>query len=545
LRYDLSSLEGVFHMAAPCPPWLKEAWCNWLGPKKIWELYGPTEAQAYTVIQGDDWLAQPKVQGLNLVGRPVIGELRILDPETKEELPRGILGQVWMRHHKRRTTYHYIGSKSSPDEDGWETVGDIGMIDESGYCHLGDRESDMVLINGTNVYPAEVEAALEQHSAVKCAVVVGVPNDDGGKVLHAVVHAEIGSLTSKQLQRFAEERLARVKVPTLFTFVDHNLRGDDGKVRRPQIAASLSASATSGSAINFAGRVAIVTGAGNGLGKEYAMLLAAKGAKVVVNDLGSSLSGDGSSSSLADATVDAIKQLGGEAIANYDSVVEGGKIVQTAIDTYGRIDIVVNNAGIIRDRSFRKMTDDDWEKVYQVHLKGAVSVTHAAWQHMEKNQFGRIVNISSTSGIYGSFGQANYAAMKSAILGFTFTLALEGKKRNILANAVAPLAASRMMEAVTSKEKLEMLPLQPMANLVAFLCHESCKSTGGIFELGGHWISRLGWRRSRGSRFPRGFTVEDVAEHFDEISDFSEGSEYPDDSDSGEAHSLRPALSKL
>jgi 3-hydroxyacyl-CoA dehydrogenase/3a,7a,12a-trihydroxy-5b-cholest-24-enoyl-CoA hydratase len=297
--------------------------------------------------------------------------------------------------------------------------------------------------------------------------------------------------------------------------------------------------------LEFNGKVAIVTGAGNGLGKEYAMLLAARGAKVIVNDLGSSLNGQGASTSSADDTVEAIRQAGGTALANYDSVTEGEKIVKTAIDQFGRVDIVVNNAGILRDVSFRKMTEDDWEKVYQVHLKGTYSVTHAAWPHMEKNNFGRVVNITSSTGLYGSFGQANYAAMKSAVLGLTFTLALEGKKRNVKVNSIAPLAASRMMETVRSKEELQAIPLRSMANLVAYLCHDSCDSTGGVFELGGHWISRLGWRRSRGVRFPAGFSIEDVADRFQEISDFSEGAEYPTDADSGELHSMEPPVSKL
>jgi bile acid-coenzyme A ligase len=543
LSYDVSSLEGVFHMAAPCPPWLKEAWCKWLGPQKIYELYGASEAQAWTLIRGDEWMSVPKSSGLNCVGRPGLGDFKILHPETKEELPPGTMGQVWMRHHKKRMTYHYIGATSTISDDGFETMGDMGMIDADGYIHLGDRQTDMVIIGGANIYPAEVEAVLESHPAVKSAVVVGMPDEDKGKVLHAVVQAEPEAVTSEELQSFTKERLSGLKVPKGFTFAKHYLRGDDGKVRRSQIAASLTASKTSSldDVLNFKGRVAIVTGAGNGLGKEYAMLLGSRGAKVVVNDLGSSLSGQGASTSLADLTVEAIREAGGEAVANYNSVTEGEKIVQTAIDTFGRVDIIVNNAGILRDTSFRKMTADDFEKLYQVHLKGAFSVTHAAWPHMEKNEYGRIVNITSSTGLYGSFGQANYAAMKSAVLGLTFTLALEGRKRNIQANCIAPLAASRMMETVRSKDELDKLPLKPMANLVAYLCHESCDSSGGVFELGGHWMSKLGWRRTKGARFQTGFSIEDVAARFSEISDFSDGAEYPEDADSGEIHSMKPA----
>lgn len=293
------------------------------------------------------------------------------------------------------------------------------------------------------------------------------------------------------------------------------------------------------SQLDFSGRVAIVTGAGNGLGKAYAKILAARGAKVVVNDLGSSLDGQGSSSSSADLAVEEIRRAGGEAVPNYDSVTDGAKIVQTALDSFGRVDIIVNNAGVLRDRSFRKMTEKDWDLVYQVHMKGVFAMANAAWPHMEKQEYGRIVNITSSSGLYGSFGQANYAAMKSGVLGLTFTLALEGAKRNIRTNAVAPLGASRMMETVRSKEDLEKLPLYGIANLVAYLCHESCESTGGVFELGGHWISKLGWRRSAGVNFQQDFTPEDVAERFAEISDFSSGMEFPEDGDSAEAHSMQ------
>jgi len=297
--------------------------------------------------------------------------------------------------------------------------------------------------------------------------------------------------------------------------------------------------------MEFNGRVAIVTGAGNGLGQEYAKALAARGAKVVVNDLGSSLTGQGASSSAADVTVEAIKSAGGEAVANYDSVIEGDKIVKAAIEHFGRVDIVINNAGVLRDVSFRKMKDEDWDIVYKVHLKGAYSVTHAAWPHMEKQQYGRIVFITSSTGLYGSFGQANYAAMKSAVLGLNFTLAIEGAKRNIKSNAIAPLAASRMMEAVRTKEELAQIPLNTIPNLVTYLCHESCLATGKIFELGGHWVSTLGWRRSKGVRFMSGFTADDVASQFAKITDFTDDPDYPLDADSGEAHSIKPPAAKL
>lgn len=218
-------------------------------------------------------------------------------------------------------------------------------------------------------------------------------------------------------------------------------------------------------ALRFDGKVALITGAGNGLGKEYAKLLASLGAKVVVNDLGGNLSGAGASSSAADLVVEEIKAAGGEAVANYDSVTDGDKIVKTAIDAFGRIDIVINNAGILRDVSFKKMTDKDWDLIYEVHSKGPFKVTHAAWPHMMDNGYGRIVNISSPAGLYGNFGQVNYSSMKRAAIGFTLALSKEGAKKNIKANCIAPIAASRMMGTVMPEDIMKNVPPQTVATL--------------------------------------------------------------------------------
>nr|MBA3503705.1 SDR family NAD(P)-dependent oxidoreductase [Deltaproteobacteria bacterium] len=176
--------------------------------------------------------------------------------------------------------------------------------------------------------------------------------------------------------------------------------------------------------LRFDGKVALVTGAGGGLGRSHALLLASRGAKVVVNDLGGSFTGEGKSASAADKVVDEIKAAGGQAVANYDSVEDGDKIIKTAIDAFGGIDIVINNAGILRDVSFQKMTQQDWDLVYKVHVLGAMKVTHAAWNHMRDKGYGRIINTASAAGIYGNFGQANYAMAKLGIHGFTQTLAL-------------------------------------------------------------------------------------------------------------------------
>ena len=200
--------------------------------------------------------------------------------------------------------------------------------------------------------------------------------------------------------------------------------------------------------LRFDGKVAIVTGAGGGLGRSHALLLASRGAKVVVNDLGGSFTGEGKSASAADKVVAEIKEKGGEAVANYNSVEDGDQIVKTAIDTWGRIDILINNAGILRDVSFQKMTQADWDLVYKVHVLGTFKVTHAAWNYMRDQGYGRIINTSSAAGIYGNFGQANYSMAKLGIHGFTQTLAAEGRKRNIIVNTIAPIAGSRMTETV-------------------------------------------------------------------------------------------------
>lgn len=236
--------------------------------------------------------------------------------------------------------------------------------------------------------------------------------------------------------------------------------------------------------LRYDGRVAIITGAGGGLGRAYALLLASRGARVLVNDLGGSMHGDGSSSAPADEVVAEIKAAGGEAVASYDSVEEGPLIVEAAMDHFGRVDIVINNAGILRDVSFHKMSPADWERVYRVHLYGAFRVTHAAWPFLRDQQYGRVVMTSSASGIYGNFGQGNYGSAKLGMLGLANVLAAEGKSRNVQVNAIAPVAGSRMTESILPPELVAALKPDYVAPLVAYLCHESCEATGQVFELG-------------------------------------------------------------
>lgn len=283
--------------------------------------------------------------------------------------------------------------------------------------------------------------------------------------------------------------------------------------------------------LRFDGRVAIVTGAGGGLGRQHALTLAARGAKIVVNDLGGATDGGGvGTSSAADTVVEEIVTMGGEAIANYNSVLDGELIVQTAIETWGRVDIVVNNAGILRDKSFSKMANQDWDLVYQVHLQGAQRVTKAAWPLMLEQGYGRIIMTASAAGIYGNFGQANYSAAKLGLHGFAQTLAIEGRKKGINVNTIAPIAKSRLTENVFPKEFHDAISPEYVSPMLAWLCHEDCEETSGLFEVGAGYMAKLRWERSKGQCFPlnKGITPEAVAKRWENITDFSE-SEHPTD----------------
>ncbi|NBO54033.1 MAG: SDR family oxidoreductase [Actinobacteria bacterium] len=237
--------------------------------------------------------------------------------------------------------------------------------------------------------------------------------------------------------------------------------------------------------LGFDGKVAIITGAGGGLGRQHALLLAKRGALVVINDLGGAVDGSGSDASAAQRVVDEIKALGGEAVADHNSVAtaEGGAaIVQTAIDAFGKVDIVVNNAGILRDKSFHNLTPDLTNAVLDVHLKGAFHVTQPAFVKMREQGYGRIISTSSAAGLFGNFGQANYGAAKMGLVGFTRVLAVEGERFNIKANVIAPLALTRMTEEIMGVLKDKVSPEQ-VSPMVAFLAHEDCPTSGEVFSV--------------------------------------------------------------
>ena len=276
--------------------------------------------------------------------------------------------------------------------------------------------------------------------------------------------------------------------------------------------------------LRFDGRVAIVTGAGQGLGRSHALLLASRGAKVVVNDLGGSTAGEGKSSESADLVVEEIKQAGGEAVANYDSVEDGDAIVRTAMDAWGRVDIVINNAGILRDKSFKNMTDADWDIIFRVHNYGAYKVTKAAWPIMNEQGYGRVLFTTSSAGIYGNFGQTNYGSAKLSLVGFANTLSLEGQRKNVLVNTIAPFAASRLTEGLLPPAVFDSLKPEYVSPIVAYLCSEDSDATGGVYEVGGGFYSSLRWERTKGKLFRLGRDVspDDIQSSWKQINDFSE-----------------------
>jgi len=276
------------------------------------------------------------------------------------------------------------------------------------------------------------------------------------------------------------------------------------------------------SELGYDGKVVIITGAGGGLGRQHALLMASRGALVVINDLGGAVDGSGSDKGAAERVADEIKAAGGDAVADTNSVAtpEGGAaIVQTALDAYGRVDVVINNAGILRDKAFHNMEPDLMNPVLDVHLKGAFHVTQPAWVVMREQGYGRIVSTSSAAGVFGNFGQTNYGAAKMGLVGFTRVLAVEGAKYNIKANAIAPLALTRMTENIMGGlgDKLDPGLVSP---LVAYLAHEDCPVSGQLFSVGGGRVAQVFLGETKGY-YKADLAVEDVRDNWSTITDQS------------------------
>jgi NAD(P)-dependent dehydrogenase (short-subunit alcohol dehydrogenase family) len=272
------------------------------------------------------------------------------------------------------------------------------------------------------------------------------------------------------------------------------------------------------------GRVVVVTGSGGGLGRQHALLLAQRGAKVVVNDLGGTRDGSGGGSAMADQVVAEITSAGGSAVASYDNVATedgGAAIVATAVDAFGTIDGVVNNAGILRDGTFHKMTAENFDSVVKVHLYGTYHVTRAAWPHMREQGFGRVVMTTSTSGLYGNFGQANYGAAKLGMVGLMNTLAMEGSKYGIKVNSVAPIAATRMTEDLFNDEMLAQYDPAYVSPLVVHLCAEELEESGYTVLAGGGQYARVAFSQAQGVAFTEVPSPEALAERWSEITDMT------------------------
>jgi NAD(P)-dependent dehydrogenase (short-subunit alcohol dehydrogenase family) len=277
------------------------------------------------------------------------------------------------------------------------------------------------------------------------------------------------------------------------------------------------------SEIRFDGRVAVITGAGGGLGKTYALELARRGAHVVANDLGGAADGSGKSHSMADQTVAEIKAAGGEAVANYDSVAtpQGGEaIIKTALDKFGRVDIVINNAGILRDKSFAKLEPADLEIVVDVHLKGAFYVSQPAFRAMKEQNYGRFLFTASAAGIFGNFGQTNYGAAKMGLVGLSNVLAVEGAKNNIKSNVIAPIAKTRLTESLLGPMAANLEPTT-VTPLACYLVSEACELSHEVFSVGGGRFARVfvgltpGWFAGKG----KAVSLEDVRDHLGQIMD--------------------------
>lgn len=274
-------------------------------------------------------------------------------------------------------------------------------------------------------------------------------------------------------------------------------------------------------ALRYDDKVAIVTGAGAGLGRIYAIEFAKRGAKVVVNDM---------NADAANAVVKEITDMGGAAAASICSVVDGDKVVATALEKFGGVHIIVNNAGILRDVSFSKQTAEQFDLVLKVHLYGSRNIIKAAWKTMLDQKYGRIINITSVNGLYGQFGQTNYSAAKAGIAGMSKSLAMEGKKKNIKVNVVAPGAGTAMTATIMPKAMCDAWKPELVAPVVCFLAHEDCPVSGEIFESGGGWIGQVKYQRTQGHYFPLdgSFSVENVKESWDKVTDWKD-CDFPED----------------
>ncbi|MFZ5572768.1 MAG: SDR family NAD(P)-dependent oxidoreductase [Thermodesulfobacteriota bacterium] len=375
---------------------------------------------------------------------------------------------------------------------------------------------------------ADIPAAVKTFTGDLLAVSVDPPH------IYGMVQFKGGG---RFMADFTDCKLDDVKVglPMQMVFRKRVTDKERGFVNYFWKAAPVPGAAEAMNRINFEGRVAVITGAGGGLGRVYALELAKRGAKVVVNDLGGSRDGSGTGSATpAQQVVSEIEALGGKAVANYDNVAtpEGGEnIIKTALEAFGRVDILINNAGILRDKSFLKQDPQNWQAVLDVHLNGAYHVTKPAFIAMKEQGYGRIIMTTSAAGLYGNFGQTNYSAAKMGLIGLMNTLKLEGAKYDIKVNTIAPLAASRLTEDIMPPEVFAKMKPEYVAPMVVYLCSEACKETGRIYNAGMGYFNRAAImtgpavQLGDAGQLP---TPEMIHENFDKINHFEGAQEMAD-----------------
>ena len=281
--------------------------------------------------------------------------------------------------------------------------------------------------------------------------------------------------------------------------------------------------------LSFHNYVIVITGAGSGMGKDYALYFSSNGAKVVVNDIGIIKTRDGLIEKTAEITVREIKSKGGVAVANYDSVEEGEKIIQTAIVNFGKVDVLINNAGVLFGKAFKEIEKSDWETLMRIHLNGMYACSKAAWPIFIKQNFGRIINVSSPAGLYGTFRHAAYTTAKAGVFGFTKTLVKEGEKYNIRTNCIAPFAYTQMAVNVMPNNLINLLKVEYVTPVVAYFSHKECLENGWIFEVAGGFVAKVRFQRTEGVFFGPNFTAEKFKEKIKQVCDFKGKCTYNDE----------------
>lgn len=275
--------------------------------------------------------------------------------------------------------------------------------------------------------------------------------------------------------------------------------------------------------MNFESKVIVITGAGRGIGAEYARFFAARKAKLVLNDYSQE-----NGVWVVDALVSELsRQHGIQVIANHDSVEDGHKIIEAAIAHFKRIDVLINNAGILLDRGMTKVTPQEFDTIIRIHLKGSFRCSLAAWPYFRKQKFGRIINTTSSTGLYGNFGQVNYAAAKAGLIGMTMAMAKEGANYNIKVNAIAPIAETRMTKGIIPDDLIVAVPVTAIPPFVAVLASDECPDNGQVYEVGGGWAARLRWERAEGGSFALNHTPEDIQKNWEQVGDFGRKNDYP------------------